>query len=183
LNEDVWLTSDSPNILLHYLRPWTRHRRKLQLYVCGWHRHCWRMLNEPCRRLVECCELAAVGLAAQAQVTAAKRAVTARAREEFAESGTDGLAEVGPGLLRQLRLEHLPGWAGMPPLVTYFNGTEEQRRRNEEAGAALKRVQLALLRDVIGNGWGRCSIEPSATGDVGVIRAIQAQRFLKPQQR
>jgi len=159
LTEDLWLTSASPNTLLHYLRPWTRHRRKLQLYVCGWYRHCWPLLNEPCRQLVEVCERANSGFASQAQVTAAKRAVKVRAQKEWAESGPNGLAEVGPGLLRQLRLEHLPGLERMPPVITYFDGTDEQRRRNEEEHAALTKVQLALLREVLGNPFRRSAFE------------------------
>jgi hypothetical protein len=130
------------------------------------------MLNEACRRLVECYELAAIGRATPAQVAAAKRAVTKRAREEFAESGTDGLAEVGPGLLCQLRLEHLPGWEGMPPPTTYFAGTEEQRRRNEADRAALMRVQLGLLRDVAGNPFRRPSFDP-AWRTPAVVRLAQ----------
>ncbi len=161
MTEEVWLTSESPNALLHHLRPWGRHRRTLQLYVCGWYRHCWRMLNEPCRQLVETCERAAGGLASQPQVAAAKRAVATRARREFAESGTDGLAEVGPGLLRDLRLEHLPGWEGMPPPVTYFRGTDEQRRHNEAVQAAFTRVLVELLREVVGNPFRRPSFDPA----------------------
>jgi hypothetical protein len=178
LTEDIWLTSDSPNVLLHYLRPWGRHRRKLQLYVCGWYRHSWRFLNEPCRQLVEICERAAGGLASPGRVAAAKRAVTARAREEFAENSTDGLADVGRVLLLSLRLEHLPGWKGLQPSVYYFEGTEEQRRRNEAEHAALARVQLDLLREIVGNPFRRSTFDPawrsSAVG--ALVRGVYEDR-------
>jgi hypothetical protein len=94
-------------------------------------------------------------MASPNQVVAAKRAVMARARQEFAESGTDGLAEVGQDLLRQLRLEHLPGWEGMPPPVTYFDGNDEQRRSIESYRAMLTEVQLSLLQEIIGNPFRR----------------------------
>lgn len=138
------------------------------------------MLNELCRKLIEFQELAAVGLAAQAQITAAKRAVSARALEEFAESGEDGLAEVGPVLLSQLRLEHLPGWEGMPPPVIYFQGTEEQRRRNETELAVLAQVHLALLRDIVGNPFRKPNFEPEwRTGTVVALaqRMYVEKRF------
>jgi hypothetical protein len=49
----------------------------------------------------------------------------------------------------------------MPPPVASFEGTDEQRRRNEEDRAALLLVQLALLRDILGNPFRRPPFEPS----------------------
>jgi hypothetical protein len=118
--------------------------------------------NEPCRNLIEQCERSAIGTFDEADYAAAKRTVVRRARQEFAETGTEGLAQVGGWLLQQLRLDHLPGWEGMPPLRTGFVGTEEQRRANEEAKAALGALQAALLRDIFGNPFRRWRVDASA---------------------
>jgi hypothetical protein len=90
------------------------------------------------------------------------------------------LGEVGPGLLRQLRLEHLPGWESLPPRVTSIVGTEEQRRRYEADGAALVRVQLALLREIFGNPFRRGSFDPGWRRPTVATLArelYEAQRF------
>jgi hypothetical protein len=136
------------------------------------------MLNEPCRQLIETHERAAGGLASQNHVVAAKRAVSARARQEFTESGTDGLAEIGPGLLQQLRLEHLPGWEGVPPPVTNFEGTDEQRRRNEAVRAGLLGALLVLLRDIFGNPFRPVAFDPAwrTEAAAGLARGIYEER-------
>jgi hypothetical protein len=96
-----------------------------------------------------------------AELAGAKRAVRRRARQEYAESGQDGLAQVGPELLQTLRLEHLPGWEGIP-LPTYgFIGTETQRRENERRWEACMKRHVALLRDVFGNPFRPVSFEPA----------------------
>ena len=161
MSEEVWLSSDSPNALLNLIRPWTRYSRRLQLYVCAWYRNFWHRLNEPSRILIECCELAAANFADEGQIRAAKKAVRSRARQEPNEYGEDGPAHVGLSLLSQLSLKHLPGWEGMPPPIISFQGTEAQSNFFEPIRQKYTRVQLDLLREIVGNPFKQTGFDPS----------------------
>lgn len=180
LTEHEWVASTTPNLLLAYLRPWRRYRRQLGLYVCAWYRQCWKLLNDPCRDLISQSEQYAYGIVSTRELAAAKREVTKRAKKEWDETGRDGLAEVGPRLLKQLRLDHLPGWEGMPPLQTWFVGTEEQRRANEKASSELRYLQVVLLRDVFGNPFRPVRVDFSRITDSvrGLARAAYDDRRL-----
>lgn len=152
MDEHQWLECVSPTAMLFHLRPWRRHRRKFRLYVCAWWRLSWHLLNEPCRNLIDLTERYPAGLAGADELRRARRAVARQARRELAETGTDGLAELGPGLLQMLRLEHLPGWeGGSEPRESWFTGTEEARRAYEAEKWAYVQHKLNLLRDIFGN--------------------------------
>jgi len=173
LMDEEWAEAVTANPLLAYLRPWKRHRREFQLYICASYRQSWRLLNEPCRELVEKCEQAAYGMASAKEIASAKRAVSRKAKKEWLESGSNGLAEVGPGLLQMLRLEHLPGWEGMPPRQTWFTGTEEQRIQSEKDWAVSGKRQVNLLRDVFCNPFRPVFLDHSAVSSA-ISRLAQA---------
>jgi hypothetical protein len=119
------------------------------------------MLNEPCRELIELSERTAGGFESQSRLTQAKRAVSARAKQEFAESGMDGLAELGRVLLLSLRLKHLPGWEGMPPSIVVSKGTQEQQQQFDPIRARIQSAQLWALREIIGNPFHPVAYDPS----------------------
>jgi hypothetical protein len=109
------------------------------------------MLDEPCRELVALTERFCDGLIDMKRFATAKRAVSRAARREWGKTGRSGLAEIGPGLLEMLRLEHLPGWEGPEPRKTWFVGTQDQRREYDREMGGLGKYQTALLHDLFGN--------------------------------
>src|SRR5262245_46680486 len=85
MTEQTWLESTTPNLLLAYLRPWTRHRRKFQLYICACSRQNWRLFNAPCQRLIELYEDHAYGADNKSEISATKRLVSREAKRNRRE--------------------------------------------------------------------------------------------------
>jgi hypothetical protein len=153
LTEVAWLEAVSPNILLAYFRPWERFRRQFRLYVCAYYRQHWKMLNQACRDLVALCENLAYFTQTKTEFDEGKNEVLKQAQKEWEKSGNHGLAHIGPELLDQLELKHLPGWEGWPPReIKWLEGTNQERRAAlEKEFAELGRFQVMLLRDIFGN--------------------------------
>jgi hypothetical protein len=124
------------------------------------------------------------GLVTSKDFARTKRAVARKARQELVESGEDGPAHVGAGLLRQLRLDHPPGWEGANPSPIYRrateNDTEDERKlgfrvltkeeEEERYRDPLTRYQINSLRDLFGNPFRQVTIDPAwRTWNRGIV--------------
>jgi hypothetical protein len=130
MNEQQWLTSADADALLAFLRLGVSIRQ-LRLFACACCRRIWHVLTPTSRRAVEVVERSADGLATAVELAEAI---------EMAEREEDGAR----GQTRAAARAAAAAWAN----------AEHARSAAAKAasdGAAERRAQADLLRDIVGN--------------------------------
>lgn len=160
MTEAEWLACGDIRTLLEYMTG-RAGSRKFRLFGCACCRRIWHLLDERCRHAVAVAEWYADGLAADAEVEAARREVNACCNETALTPGLPAMYSWAYSAAR-LVLFDTPFWkpnaAEQWAFGAAWTAAEAAWRHDGGDGPAGEaRHQLALLRDVFENpyqpGW------------------------------
>lgn len=177
MTEAEWLAATEPAFLLVFLRGKVSER-KLRLFACACCRHVWKAFTEePDRQAVEVAERFAEGLATEEERLAAA-AMSGEGPEAASFMAGDCLA----GYEDSLRVE-----AGREDHAlsggSYAAECAAHWLPDAAAAAELDRTDVlrwaaAMLRDISGNPFQECSMEPAwrSTTVIALARAIYEER-------
>lgn len=164
--EVAWLAATDPAVLLRYIRPRTRGRKK-RLFACACCRSIWEAMSDDiCRRAVEVAERLADGEVEDDERANASEAVAARSMALETNNHFEASAENRKYYASQAAVYALSYgndvWHAPDLAIAALEGEADR--------AAYKAAQHDVLRDLFGNPFRPVAIEPSwLTSDVRIL--------------